>query len=96
MNEREILGIVSILMMVGVAFFIIVTLEVNYEPMGVSTGFDGEFIVTNNSVDQSLSTTDGLADIVVTKWNGYEWTNVHVANVSYSGTIVRVQKGGLD
>jgi len=95
-TKEIIMSIVVILMMIAVALFIIATLELNYEPLGVSTGFDGIFDVSNNSRSQNLTTDFGLDDPRVYKFNGYEWSIVESTYVSYAGDIVRVQHGGLD
>ena len=83
-------------MMVAVALFVISTLEINYEPLGVSGGFDGVFDVLNNSRSQNLTTHFGLDDPRVYKFNGYEWSLVESAYVGYAGDIVRVHHDGLD
>lgn len=94
--KEIIMSIVVILMMVAVALFVISTLEINYEPLGVSGGFDGVFDVLNNSRDQNLTTHFGLDEPRVYKFNGYEWSLVESTYVGYAGDIVRVHRDGLD
>jgi len=95
-TKEIIMSIVAILTMIAVALFVIGTLEVNYEPLGVSSGFDGVFDVLNNSRNQNLTTDFGLDDPQVYKFNGHEWSIVESTYVSYAGDIVRVHHDGLD
>lgn len=98
-DARQIMAVVISLMLLVIGIFvvgIIATTTTTGTNAVLDTTYDGTFTVTDPTVDQTCNTGElGLTGIVVTQFDGVSWTAVPAANVSYTGTTVTVQSGGL-
>jgi len=97
--SKEIISVVVSLMLLAIGIFIIGTITtttITGDTPILSTSYDQTFPISDPTVDQNFNTGEtGLTSITVTTYNGILWKYVPAVNVSYAGSIVTVQSGGL-
>ena len=93
-DARQIMSVVVSLILLSIGIFVIGIIATTNSVL--DTTYDGTFAVTDPTVDQTCDTNEwGLTGITVTQFDGVSWTAVPAVNVSYTGSTVTVQHGGL-
>jgi len=93
-DARQIMSVVVCLIILVVGLIAVAIIATTNSVL--DTTYDTTFTVTDPTVDQTCDTNEwGLTGITVTQFDGISWTAVPAVNVSYVGSTVTVQSGGL-
>jgi len=94
-EAKDIGTIVSILVLIGIAIFIVSMLSVQ-DDLNPAT-YNRTFNVTDSSINQSFNIGNPyLQNVRAEKWNGVEWESINDIYVNYVGSDVKINHEGLD
>jgi len=90
-EPNQIMTVIVCLIFISVGIFAIATVDNTQNRLGIGTGYDGSFAVTDTSIDQTCDTGEhGLTGMNVMYYNGNNWFTIDSGNYTYSGTVVTV------